>query len=224
MTRVVGIYGKKGAGKDTLAKLVKEMVGPTCHIVHFADRLKEGCLRVFPFLTEEDLNDPVLKETSLAAPLALDRFLRDMSDEFGLELRPAACVATTPRGVLQFVGTEYVRAACPTYWTDKVVVPLGATVLMVPDVRFRNECARVRELGGANVELVRKDVERADQHVSEAGIPHTEIDVRIEVKTGDFTKHALFGQCVKYSLSYSLGGFIYVVKDLLHTECADYAT
>ena len=37
---LIGIAGKKRSGKDTAAKYIKELLGPQCQILHFADALK----------------------------------------------------------------------------------------------------------------------------------------------------------------------------------------
>lgn len=39
--KIIGIAGKKRSGKDTAAKIIKDIIGPACQILHFADALKE---------------------------------------------------------------------------------------------------------------------------------------------------------------------------------------
>lgn len=188
MTTIIGISGLKGSGKDTFAQVIKKRIGPTCVILHFAARLKEGCLRVFPFLSFNDVGTVLGKQRVLGhSGVWMDKYLDAMRQEFQLDIAPAGLVAKTVRELLQLVGTEYVRHADPDYWVRQVQVPPGAEVVLVPDTRFDNEAARIREMGGAVVQVCRDKVTVSlDAHPSEQ---LTKPDYILHVKTGDMSPY-----------------------------------
>ena len=41
---IFGISGKMGSGKDTVGKIIYDMLKPNCKITHFADPLKDLCI------------------------------------------------------------------------------------------------------------------------------------------------------------------------------------
>lgn len=76
----------------------------------------------------------------------------------------------SPRQILQWWGTEYRRAQCDTYWTDKVVNQInrsGHDRWVITDVRFPNEHIVLNELGGTLCLITRPGVEAVSGHVSE---------------------------------------------------------
>ena len=86
---------------------------------------------------------------------------------------------TTPRRVMQLLGTEFGRNISPTLWVDlwkREIIPLvieGAKVV-VDDVRFDNEYHAIANLGGFVIRMESPDQERKDDastHASEQGCP-----------------------------------------------------
>lgn len=181
---IYGITGYKGHGKDTLAKMV---VGSNSRffVTHFADPLKNMSAQIFG-LTEEQMNHPVLKEAPLTQPVALDDFLDAMQTATGLALVPRGKVAATPRQILQFFGTEYVRAAQDDYWLQQLLVSIGDRKrVLIADTRFVNEAAFLRGLGGSVIRVHRLDLPvSTDMHPSEADIAKIEPDLLVGTRTG----------------------------------------
>lgn len=183
--KLYGISGSKGHGKDTFAKLVLAY-NPKFKVLHFADDLKRCASRIFG-IEAEHFNDPALKESPLLVALQLDLFLVAMRVETGLPIEPAGCTARTPREVLQYFGTEYVRRASPNYWVDRTLQDIGKSrLVLVPDTRFLNEAEGVRAKGGFIIEIVRIDVpQNTDSHTSETERATLKPDLIVGVRTGD---------------------------------------
>lgn len=146
---IIGIVGRKGAGKDTIGERLVEQHG--FKRVAFADPVKWIARSLFPTLTHEQCWGPI------AVKEAFD---------------PA--LGATPRQLLQLIGTEVGRqgqldvlvpfgvpalhvivalerfhvAPGPTAWIDALARNLQLGVShVVTDVRFPNEAEAVRKYG-----------------------------------------------------------------------------
>jgi hypothetical protein len=196
-----GISGSKGHGKDTFARLVLEAtkrnsashskVAPktTFTVASFAGALKRMAARIFG-LTDEQMHDPALKELPLKAPIQMDMFLQAMRAETGLaNIQPAGMVAHSPREVMQYIGTEYVRRAQDDYWIQRLLADTkDERRVLVPDTRFINEANALRSAGGRIIKVVRIDApEKKDGHASETEMAAIEPDLLIGVRTGDLS-------------------------------------
>jgi len=169
MSLVVGVTGKKRAGKDTVAAILSDALKKdSVLIVNFADPLKGACAALFD-LSEQQLYGAA-KET--------------VDARWGV----------TPRRVLQFVGTDIVRRHMPdllphieeSFWVHCMRLRIQRAadaglyrVIVVPDVRFMDEAALIKELGGVIVRVTRKDCQNADNHVSEMEMDTIEADYTI---------------------------------------------
>ncbi|SCM73310.1 putative deoxynucleotide monophosphate kinase [uncultured Pleomorphomonas sp.] len=160
---VIGLTGAAGSGKSTVAQYIVEEWGG--HRRPFAGPLKR----------------------------MLQTFLQDQGAGFNAALRMVTGdlkeVATdylggrTPREAMQTLGTEWGRELSPDLWVDawrrsveQCELPFsadGETALIVADdVRFPNEVAAIRALGGIIVRIDRPDAGlagAAGQHASERG-------------------------------------------------------
>lgn len=169
---VYGIAGKKYHGKDTLAQFIVKH-NPEFKILHFADRLKQICIEIFG-ITHEQAYDSKLKEIPLDRAIYIDDYLDALKAVTGLEILPRDITVSTPRALLQVVGTEYVRSICDTYWVDYVLnqVKQGGKFL-IPDTRFPNEAEAIVGLDGWLIKINRPELEATEgsAHASE-----TEID------------------------------------------------
>lgn len=122
---LIGIHGKLGAGKDTVATVIQALCPRQYTSNSFARPLKEGVKAMFGW-TDRELEDRSIKE-------AVDEFW-----EF------------SPRLAMQLLGTEYgrrglrddiwIRAAEKYYQSCQAS---GAGVIMT-DVRFENEAEWIR--------------------------------------------------------------------------------
>lgn len=156
--RVVGLRGKKGAGKSTVASVLVHEMG--FREVSFADALKDMCRFVF-LLTGAQVYDPDEKEC------ADERWFH-----------------TTPREIMQVVGTDLFREALPRLAPGVSVGEGGVWVknttmrirqeprVVISDVRFPNEQEFIHARRGTVVEVVRdtpRDA-RFTTHVSETAL------------------------------------------------------
>lgn len=149
---LIGLAGKAGAGKDTVADTLVQHAGFTR--IAFAAPLK-AMLRAGLGLTTEQLEDRILKE----APL-------DWLD------------GRTPRQLMQTLGTEWGRThAHPDLWLRiaRRQIEQTAGPIVITDVRFDNEARLVRDLGGLVWHITREGAGTA-AHASEAGITASAAD------------------------------------------------
>lgn len=154
--RVVGITGRAGAGKTTLASLI-----PGAVVMQFADPLYAAvsCMTGLP---EAMLRHPLHKE------------------------REIPWLGKSPRQLLQTLGTEWGRGMVREdvwllaarrridAWRDA-----GASVVVLADVRFDNECEMIRDLGGQVWGVFRSGGGGHD-HSSEAGVDPALVDLWLQ--------------------------------------------
>ena len=169
MSEIYGIAGAKQHGKDTLANYIKQY-NDKFEIVHFADELKRLVCIIFN-LELAQLNESLLKEKLFNNPIVMDNFLDLMKSETGLDIKPQNKIAITPREVMQFFGTEYVRSEQDDYWIDFVKRKIDNSIeknFLISDVRYPNEANVLRQLGGKIIKVMRIDMpQNSDVHISE---------------------------------------------------------
>lgn len=150
MNHLLGINGKAGSGKDTVADLLRSRRG--YHSIAFADPLRAG----------------------ITAMLALDagHFEHPQKEQ------PLPIIEKSPRQLLQLLGTEWGRQMIhPDLWVmlaarrvaDIRLRHPGANIV-ITDVRLDNEAAMIRELGGEIWMLTRPGAGTPHAHSSENGI------------------------------------------------------
>lgn len=78
--------------------------------------------------------------------------------------------------LLQIVGTDVLRRQRPNIWTEVLATTAeesGYPIILIPDVRFRNEAQFVRDAGGLLVRVIRPGFvadDRPADHVSEVDL------------------------------------------------------
>jgi hypothetical protein len=193
LPQVFGILGRKRHGKDTFSRFMSRArrelgITPEYTIVHFAGELKRQAGIVFG-LNHEQL-DGHDKEKPLEQPITMDDYLDAMRRESGLAgIQAAGMVARTPREVMQYLGTEYVRRCQDSYWIDVVLNKIRECkgYVLVPDTRYPNEAAALRSLGGLVLKIRRLDMpESEDAHSSETAMESIEPDLFLGTITDNF--------------------------------------
>lgn len=195
---LIGISGKAGSGKDTLADWLVE--NKDFVKVSLADVLKRACKEFFDF-SDEQLWGPSEKRNKLDKRYVMFYAdIKHMLNEDGLKEFPDGKVPQylTPRHALQQLGTEFGRACYPNVWIDYTIriaekllcdenyrysqkrglfiddisnYPCVAYGVVVADVRFANEVGAIKKAGGRVIRVKRPNAGlegEAAQHQSEA--------------------------------------------------------
>lgn len=189
---IYGICGAKYAGKDTFAR----MLGPSFTGTSFAYKLKLICSKVFS-LSMDLFENPDLKESSIS-PIFIDNYLTDLEAVVGFSLEYQGLTANTPRELLQYVGTQYIRSVRDSYWIDLWSECVQAyPKAVVTDLRFVNEAKAVRNLGGKIIKIVRVDSStNSDSHVSETEGSLIEPDLVVGAVTGKLWLPCLIAETI----------------------------
>lgn len=190
---VYGITGNKGHGKDTFARLLVQKRIAQDGLVklkttHFAEELKRLATVVYG-LTWDQLHKLEAKEAPLATPIEMDDKLDQLRKETGLDIKPTGLTATSPRLLMQYLGTEYVRKTQDDFWLDIVVKKIRehGGFYLIPDTRFTNEADAVRSVGGKVLKVKRLDLPDAgDGHSSETEMEKIVPDLLIGTITDNF--------------------------------------
>lgn len=149
--KLIGLAGKAGAGKDTVADYLWEKEGAIK--IAFADALRAAGTAIF----------------GLGQCNFLDRELKEAEVEYW---------GMTPRRMLQLLGTEATKPVFgDNIWLKRWFLSYSAVRdtdhVVVPDVRFDVEADAIRNLGGTIIHIVRPGAGlpgATGEHSSEAGI------------------------------------------------------
>lgn len=156
MPDLIGLSGPAGAGKSTAARVLRRHGWAR---VKFAGPLK-AMLRAM--LTEAGV-----------PPSEIRRMI-----EGDLKETPQPILGgRTPRHAMQTLGTEWGRSCMAAdLWVTLAAARIAGLLaagrnVVVDDVRFANEAALIRSMGGRVVLIDRPGVTPVGTHASEAGVP-----------------------------------------------------
>jgi|GEM_PF-531898 len=185
--KIIGISGKIGCGKSTVARRVAERLG--WRVTSFGARLKDEVAELFRFPREWcdtiEGKDRVVDmgEADICSVARIVVHGKDGKVPQGM----------TVRELLQVWGTEVRRARDPDYWVKAMEDFLGRNHggWVIDDVRFPNEAKYIRDLDGL---LARLDPYQGWElgphagHVSETALDEYErFDLRLAPALGDLT-------------------------------------
>jgi len=148
-TKLIGLTGKAGSGKDEVAKILWAEEGFTR--IALADPLKQAASALFG-LPLDHFNDRKLKE--------------EVCDYWGM----------SPRTMLQKLGTACREVFGEGFFISRFSLSAGPLMktdnIVVPDVRYDNEAEAFRRVGGHIVEVLRGPglVGSNGNHPSEMGL------------------------------------------------------
>ena len=164
---VLGLSGKKRAGKSTVAEHLVVQHGFT--EISWAHPLKKYIGEYLMGFTEDQLYGD-LKEV-------VDDFWKD-----------------TPRAFLQKIGTDLFRAMDEEFWVKvglkhlekvKAITPEANQKFVFSDCRFPNEVSAIKDIGGFTLRVAREDYHTPDFHASETALDGFKFDGAISAATGN---------------------------------------
>jgi hypothetical protein len=142
----VGIVGFAGAGKDTVASMLMSYMlskGFANSRIGLADKVKTVCADLYGFSYEQ-----------------CHGALKDAVDPR---------YSFTPRFAFQRLGTEVARSIYSDTWVNYALANMQPGFVLIPDVRFPNEAAAIRQHGGIIIGVLNDRVAPAQiTHESEA--------------------------------------------------------
>ena len=160
LTTLIGVTGKAGSGKDTVGEMLWGEYGFVC----------------------SSFADPVKQAASIIFGVELDKFYDRVSKE---AIDPYWGI--TRREMLTKLGTDACRNVFgQDVWTKRWLMSFNEVNqfddVVVTDVRFEDEAALIRSMGGTIIHLSRPASERGVKvdHVSEAGVKILDGDYGID--------------------------------------------
>ncbi len=198
---LVGIAGKKGAGKDTLAKDLVEhrhWINPYFvggRVFHFADTLKEVSVKLLGLPAELVYGTQEDKER-------YSHFFWENMPTYSLMEEPRPFGNMRVREVLQYFGTDILRKMIAKVHINATLNAIaeyeeaqdGQVLSVVADLRFPNECEAIEEEGGWVVGLTRGI--SGDAHSSETALETYPFKALVD-NTG-MTRHEQLDATIKY--------------------------
>ncbi len=203
MTKIIGISGRKQAGKNTVANIINGDVIKRLEMVEdFAidnsgqlniktvNQQGESGWGVFDVL-RKDAEFLDYAEKSLFPYVKVYHFadyLKKICVEL-FDLTPQQVYGTdddkntetpydmTAREFLQYFGTDVMRKIKDTIWVDRAIKTIKeeeSAVAIIPDVRFPNEVDAIHKAGGVCLRLTRDPYE--SEHTCECALDHDVYD------------------------------------------------
>lgn len=187
MVDLIAFVGAKLSGKDTTLDICNGF-GLGGKKLGLADHLKDVCSAVFN-MDRDIFDDQGRKEVPMKRPiilrrdmlylvaLAYQRVLGTLDMEvfkLSAELH-AGTLIYTPRHLLQYIGTDYLRESYPEIHLDVAAEKRDPEALsVITDCRFANEVAWAKQRGGITIYIYRPEADQRaleSEHLSESGIP-----------------------------------------------------
>lgn len=173
-SRIIGISGNKGSGKDTIARWAIKNSPVNMKRFAFADALKDD-------LEEMGLNRSILDGTQKQKESTLSKFA--WGHPMFTKYANCRTGRMTYREVMQVYGTEVMRGLHgQDYWIRRLTAEIqeyldedSYNIAVITDVRFASENDYVRNMGGTTVRILGGT---SDDHSSEQGV--YEVDYTIK--------------------------------------------
>ncbi len=165
MVQVIGLTGYAQSGKDTAASFLVEKGFKR---LAFADALRQSLFNLNPIIA-------VHREAVNPGWGRVRTILEDVGYEEAKRQYPEY------RELLQRLGTEVGRELYgENFWVERVTRQIhNGDRVVITDVRFPNEEAAVRNLGGKIYRIVRPGTEAVNTHISDTGIDRLFVDAII---------------------------------------------
>lgn len=176
--KIIGFSGRLLSGKTIISKALCEKYDG--EIITVAESLKKLVCNMRPtvFTDISDLNRLKRSETKLSLPITDDdiRFISEQT-KTPLHIVETLCKKKSTwenaREILQFIGTEIIRAYNPSWHVERLKENINNSshsLICVDDVRFPNERNAIEELGGECFFVIRPQTEVVSNHLSETSL------------------------------------------------------
>jgi hypothetical protein len=152
--QVIGLSGYARSGKDTVAQILTSEHGFTR--VAFADALRDVALRVDPYVTTAGT-----KLSTVVGSYGWER-AKDSFPEV--------------RRLLQQLGVAVRDVVHTDAWVKAAIRKMDDGRYVIPDVRFPNEMALVRQCNGLTVQVHRPGFGPVNGHISETALDNERFD------------------------------------------------
>jgi hypothetical protein len=217
MPTLIGLHGRRGAGKDTAFGYAHEWAtgrGLLARRRGFADALKLSFTRLF--IPDCSVDEGVAWCDEIKDHLSRAFVTAEWTRGFEVKGETETTIRHKISGrlALQRFGTEGHRDVFGTdFWVDALLptttiidehdLPVGPKwpinfmsgldqgdpdICVITDVRFPNEAERIKLLGGEVWEIYREGYKIDDSHASEIRLPSDLIDHTIRVASGDLRR------------------------------------
>ncbi|MDT8915773.1 hypothetical protein [Amycolatopsis sp. PS_44_ISF1] len=193
-TLVIGVTGKKRAGKDTFARRLIEHHGFTR--VAFADALKAVMSELDPVIPVHLDETGVVWGPGSEARWGTTR-LKSLVTEVGWE---KAKEVREVRRLLQAHGDAIRRHTDPDIWVNAVRQQVGNTPgpVVLTDVRYPNEAEFITENAGRLVRVVRGGQLLDDNHITETALDKWPVNAQVGNDGAVSALHAKADELVDY--------------------------
>lgn len=178
--KLIGIMGKAGAGKTTMATILAARF--SYDRMAFGDALKS---EIRQFLDAGGITYKwsgfygVLEDKEQILSVPVDKVLDPALQSILAQFQIGPDYVLTYRQLMQTWGTEYRRAQDGNYWTTKLereIQTCGEQYIVVDDVRFPDEADTILRNNGLLVKIVRPGCESSSgDHRSETALDDADL-------------------------------------------------
>lgn len=158
---IIGLVGKAGSGKDTVAEYIRVNYG--FKKLSFASKLKDAVAVIFGW--DRSKLEGISKE---------DREWREIPDPYWSKILG---YNITPRTALRYIGTDIFREFNSNIWIDSCFKDIDLKQnYAITDCRFPNEADRIKSMGGILIKIKRNNIISNSEHASEKHIDSIDVN------------------------------------------------
>jgi len=185
---IIGIYGKKRSGKDTIANFLCEKYGFIKY--GFGDPIKDIAKIMFGF-TEEQLYGSKKEEIDPEWNISPRQFFQKFGTDYGQFLFPEQF----PTIFETCKDTRSIWVKVFKNWYKQKLKENPNIKVVINDIRFLHEYNAIKELDGYIIKIVR-NIEHHDSHISENELENFEKEKFNKIIINTKEKEHLYSQII----------------------------